>query len=50
MLIYGELPTSDELKIVHKKSITEHTLVHEDMKHFFEAYPSKAHQWGFWHL
>ncbi len=45
LLIYGELPTSDELKSF-TKSITEHTLVHEDMKHFFEAYPSKAHPMG----
>lgn len=45
LLIYGELPTETELT-EFKKSITNHTLVHEDMKQFFEAYPSKAHPMG----
>jgi citrate synthase len=45
LLIYGDLPTQDELtKFTH--SITKHTLVHEDMKQFFEAYPAKAHPMG----
>ncbi|WP_107037995.1 citrate synthase [Brumimicrobium mesophilum] len=45
LLIYGELPTEAQLTDF-KKSITNHTLVHEDMKQFFEAYPSKAHPMG----
>lgn len=45
LLIYGELPTKDELN-TFKKSITNHTLVHEDMKQFYEAYPSNAHPMG----
>jgi len=45
LLIYGELPNETEL-FDFKKSITNHTLVHEDMKQFFEAYPSKAHPMG----
>ncbi|RYM34837.1 citrate synthase [Brumimicrobium glaciale] len=45
LLIYGELPTETQLTDF-KKSITNHTLVHEDMKQFFEAYPSKAHPMG----
>jgi len=45
LLIYGELPTKDELN-VFETSITSHTLVHEDMKQFFEAYPAKAHPMG----
>ncbi|MFT5779944.1 MAG: citrate synthase [Crocinitomicaceae bacterium] len=45
LLIYGELPTQTELD-GFKKSITNHTLVHEDMKQFFEAYPAKAHPMG----
>ena len=45
LLIYGELPTADELENF-RKSITNHTLVHEDMKQFFEAYPAKAHPMG----
>jgi citrate synthase len=45
LLIYGELPTQTELDSF-KNSITKHTLVHEDMKQFFEAYPPKAHPMG----
>ncbi len=45
LVIYGELPTQSELD-EFKGSITNHTLVHEDMKQFFEAYPSKAHPMG----
>ena len=45
LLIYGELPTQTELDNFIG-SITNHTLVHEDMKQFFEAYPPKAHPMG----
>lgn len=45
LLIYGELPTKTELENF-ETSITKHTLVHEDMKQFFEAYPAKAHPMG----
>ncbi len=45
LLIYGELPTTDQLTHFNN-SITKHTLVHEDMKQFFEAYPAKAHPMG----
>lgn len=45
LLIYGELPTQTQLD-AFQKSITSHTLVHEDMKQFFEAYPAKAHPMG----
>ena len=45
LLIYGELPSKEELDSF-KASITNHTLVHEDMKQFFEAYPAKAHPMG----
>jgi citrate synthase len=45
LLIYGELPSKTELDSF-KNSITKHTLVHEDMKQFFEAYPPKAHPMG----
>jgi citrate synthase len=45
LLIYGELPTQSELDSF-KTSITSHTLVHEDMKQFFEAYPAQAHPMG----
>ena len=45
LLIYGELPTKSEMESF-RKNITNHTLVHEDMKQFFEAYPAKAHPMG----
>ncbi len=45
LLIYGELPDKATLDSF-KESITSHTLVHEDMKQFYEAYPSKAHPMG----
>jgi citrate synthase len=45
LLIYGELPKKNELDSF-QESITKHTLVHEDMKQFFEAYPAKAHPMG----
>ena len=45
LLIYGELPNSEEITSF-TESITNHTLVHEDMKQFFEAYPPKAHPMG----
>lgn len=45
LLIYGELPTQTQLESF-QNSITKHTLVHEDMKQFFEAYPAQAHPMG----
>jgi len=45
LLIYGELPTQEQLDDFIS-SITKHTLVHEDMKQFFEAYPAQAHPMG----
>lgn len=45
LLIYGELPTKEEYA-KFKDNITKHTLIHEDMKHFFDAYPPKAHPMG----
>jgi citrate synthase len=45
LLIYGELPTKEQLT-KFEDTITKHTLVHEDMKQFFEAYPAQAHPMG----
>ena len=42
LLIYGELPTADELAGFDDK-IRRHTLLHEDLKHFFSALPTTAH-------
>jgi len=45
LLIYGELPKKEQLE-KFQTSITRHTLIHEDMKRFYEAYPAKAHPMG----
>jgi len=42
LLIYGELPNAAQWKEFSDK-ITHHTLIHEDMKKFFEGYPPGAH-------
>lgn len=45
LLIKGELPTKTELDSFSDK-IKMHTLIHEDMKRFYEAYPTYAHPMG----
>ena len=45
LLIFGELPSINEYSDF-KKNITNHTLIHEDMRVFLEAYPTKAHPMG----
>lgn len=45
LLIYGDLPTQSEFN-EFESNIKSHTLIHEDMKRFFEAFPSKAHPMG----
>ncbi|WP_248305548.1 citrate synthase [Agromyces sp. H66] len=42
LLLYGSLPTADELGEFDEK-IRRHTLLHEDLKHFFSALPHTAH-------
>ncbi len=42
LLNYGELPTKSELDD-YSESITRHTLLREDTKHLFEAFPHSAH-------
>jgi citrate synthase len=42
LLIYGELPTQAELDAFTKK-ISRHTLLHEDLKRFFNGFPGDAH-------
>ncbi|CAN5923828.1 citrate synthase [soil metagenome] len=42
LLIYGELPTQKELDRF-SNNLTRHSLIHEDMKHFFDGFPSTAH-------
>src|SRR4051794_13039625 len=42
LLIRGKLPSADELA-GWEDNIRRHTLLHEDMKRFFEGFPSDAH-------
>ena len=42
LLIYGELPTDQETE-AFDASIRRHTLLHEDLKDFFRAFPQSAH-------
>jgi citrate synthase len=42
LLIYGHLPTRQELDAFNDK-LTRHSLIHEDMKKFFEGFPPSAH-------
>ncbi len=45
LLIYGELPdVAAEEKF--RTLISKHTLIHEDMKKFFDGFPSKSHPMG----
>jgi citrate synthase len=45
LLIYGELPIQEELDYF-MKDISEHSLVHEDVKSILDGFPSKAHPMG----
>jgi citrate synthase len=42
LLIYGELPTASELESFDER-IRRHTLLHEDLRRFFDALPHNAH-------
>jgi citrate synthase len=42
LLLYGKLPNPTELAEFRRK-LTYHSLIHEDMKKFFEGYPQGAH-------
>jgi len=42
LLLYGELPTTDELA-TWDDEIRHHTLLHEDLKRFFSSLPHTAH-------
>ena len=42
LLIYGELPTADELAAFDEK-VRRHTMLHEEMRRFFDGFPSDAH-------
>ena len=42
LIIYGKLPNKTEYEDFRDK-LTRHTLLHEDMKKFFEGYPRNGH-------
>jgi citrate synthase len=42
LLIYGELPDKSQLDSFDQ-SLRRHTLIHEDLKRFFDAFPQNAH-------
>ena len=42
LLIQGHLPTEEEFS-AFIKALNRHTMIHEDMKKFFEGYPPDAH-------
>ncbi len=42
LLIYGELPTPEQLK-EFESSIQSHTMLHEDLRRFFDGFPRDAH-------
>jgi citrate synthase len=42
LLIYGNLPSETQIAAWRQK-LTRHSLLHEDMKHFFQGFSHKAH-------
>jgi citrate synthase len=42
LLIYGELPTDPDLEAFTNR-ISRHTMLHEDLKRFFDGFPRNAH-------
>ncbi len=45
LLIYGELPTAEQRENF-SRLFTRHSMIHEDMKNFFNGYPSSGHPMG----
>ena len=43
LLIYGHLPEPRRARRASRTLLTRHSLIHEDMKHFFDGFPSTAH-------
>ena len=42
LLIYGELPTNNQLNDF-EYNVKQHTLLHEDVRHIYQAFPKDAH-------
>lgn len=45
LLLYGELPTADQLKDF-EYNLSQHTLVHENLKKVFDVFPTGSHPMG----
>lgn len=45
LIIFGELPTKEQFEKFNS-DITQHTLVHEEIKNILDGFPSKAHPMG----
>ncbi len=45
LLIHGELPTKKALAVFSNR-LNQSSLIHEDMRHFFLAFPNQAHPMG----
>ena len=45
LLLHGDLPTRDELSLFSRQ-LNESSLIHEDMRLFFRAFPNHAHPMG----
>ncbi len=41
LLVYGKIPSTEELALFEYR-LSQHSMVHEDMKKFFEGYPPNA--------
>ena len=42
LLVHGKLPNKEELQ-QYSKYLNEHSLIHEDMQHFFTGFPPNSH-------
>ncbi len=42
LLVYGELPTADQL-LAFRTKLRRHTMLHEDMRLFYDGFPRDAH-------
>ncbi|MEP4681768.1 MAG: citrate/2-methylcitrate synthase, partial [Rhodopirellula bahusiensis] len=42
LLIFGDLPNKDEIE-TFRSGIREHTMIHEDMRSFYNGFPRDAH-------
>ena len=42
LLLHGELPSQEQLS-AFTNQLSKHSLIHEDMKHFFEGFSTTAH-------